>query len=330
MYPFMTTPVRILANFLMAMLILFLIHRYFIFWQGWPNFAESYNSLFASGEGTDTNIGWQAMVVLLSYAITIAVIVVLALKRPEQSLLVDSHRYEDWSAYVIRFAFWSVFLVGVADTIISSLIIEKVLANVIGTDLASKLGQGRFRGIYVHYPLIALSVIIAWRHKGLSVIWLAFLVVIAEFMIVVTRFIFSYEQAYMGDLVRFWYAALFLFASAYTLLEEGHVRVDVLYAGFHARTKAWVNASGSLLLGIPLCFTILALGLESRQSALSSPIISFEISQSAYGLFVKYLMAGFLVIFAVSMAMQFVSLFLRSSALLLGDAKAVQIAKEGH
>lgn len=36
----------------------------------------------------------------------------------------------------------------------------------------------------------------------------------------------------MADLVRFWYAALFLFASAYTLLEEGHVRVDVFYAGF--------------------------------------------------------------------------------------------------
>ena len=30
----------------------------------------------------------------------------------------------------------------------------------------------------------------------------------------------------MGDLVRFWYAALF-FASAYTLKEDGHVRVDV-------------------------------------------------------------------------------------------------------
>jgi len=326
----MTTPVRILANFLMAMLILFLIHRYFIFWQGWPNFAESYSALFASGESAQVGKTWQAMLVLAGYSATTLTIIILAMKRPDRSLLLDARRYENWSAYVIRFAFWSVFLVGIADTIISSLIIEKVLANVTGSEIASKLGQGRFRGIYVHYPLIALSVIIAWRYKGLSVIWLAFLVVIAEFMIVVTRFIFSYEQAYMGDLVRFWYAALFLFASAYTLLEEGHVRVDVLYAGFRARTKAKVNATGSLLLGIPLCFTILALGLESRQSALSSPIISFEISQSAYGLFVKYLMAGFLVIFAVSMAMQFVSLFLRSSALLLGDAKAVKLAKEGH
>ena len=56
----------------------------------------------------------------------------------------------------------------------------------------------------------------------------------------------------MGDLVRFWYAALFLFASAYTLKEEGHVRVDVLFAGFKKKTKAWVNATGTAALAFPL------------------------------------------------------------------------------
>ena len=61
-----------------------------------------------------------------------------------------------------------------------------------------------------------LSCFIAIRSKGLGFIWLALLVVVAEFLIVITRFVFSYEQAFMGDLVRFWYAALFLFASANT------------------------------------------------------------------------------------------------------------------
>ena len=48
----------------------------------------------------------------------------------------------------------------------------------------------------------------------------------------------------MADLVRYWYAALFLFASAYTLYEEGHVRVDVIYAGLSDKVKAYVNAWG--------------------------------------------------------------------------------------
>ena len=100
-------------------------------------------------------------------------------------------------------------------------------------------------------------------------IWLALLVVFAQFQIVIWRFVFSYEQAFMGDLVRFWYAALFLFASAYTLVEEGHVRVDVFYARFSARGKAWANLLGSLLLGAPLCWVIISLGMWSKAAVIN-------------------------------------------------------------
>ena len=136
------------------------------------------------------------------------------------------------------------------------------------------------------------------------------MVVLAEFLIVITRFVFSYEQAYMGDIVRFWYAALFLFASASTLAEEGHVRVDVLYAGFHRRTKAWVDSLGCMFLGIPICWVILMHGMGGKGNSINSPLLSFEVSQSGYGMYVKYIMAGFLVVYAVSMLVQFVSYLL--------------------
>ena len=38
---------------------------------------------------------------------------------------------------------------------------------------------------------------------------------------------------------------------------------------------------------------------------ISSPLTNFEISQSGAGMFVKYLMAGFLLIFVLSMLFQF-------------------------
>ena len=44
-------------------------------------------------------------------------------------------------------------------------------------------------------------------------------------------------------------------------------------------------------------------------------MLSFEISQSGYGMYTKYLMAGYLMIFAFSMAIQFVSFFLSNMAL---------------
>jgi TRAP-type mannitol/chloroaromatic compound transport system permease small subunit len=187
-----------------------------------------------------------------------------------------------------------------------------------------------FRGLWVHIPLCAVALVFAamWR-KTLGFIWLALLVVVAELVIVFTRFIFSYEQAFMGDLVRFWYAALFLFASAYTLIEEGHVRVDVLYAGFPEKRKGLVNHWGSILLGMTLCATVLWFGMEGKASIINSPLLNFEVSQSGFGMYTKYMMAGFLAVFAVSMMIQFAGYLLEGIADRRGDPGKREVANPG-
>ena len=238
---------------------------------------------------------------------------------PRQPLRVDAERLSVLAAYVVRASFWTVLLIGFVDMLISFLRVEDLLAAVVGEDLTRELGRSVYRGTYVHMPLMGLAFLIALRTRSLDFIWLAFLVVLAEFQIVISRFVFSYEQAFMGDLVRFWYASLFLLGSAYALVDEGHVRVDVFYARFSARAQAWSNLVGSVVLGIPLCWTILATGMWGKGSSINSPLLSFEISQSGFGMYVKYLMAGLLVMFAVSMAVQFMSYALSSIANLRGE-----------
>ena len=130
----------------------------------------------------------------------------------------------------------------------------------------------------------------------------------------------TYEQAFMADVVRMWYAGLFLFASSYTLIEEGHVRVDVLYSGFNQRTRGLVNAVGSVVLGLPFCWTIILLGMSKPTSIITSPLLSLEVTQSGFGMYIKYLMAAFLAVFAVSMAIQFTGYFLEGVADYRGDA----------
>ena len=104
----------------------------------------------------------------------------------------------------------------------------------------------------------------------------------------------------MGDLVRFWYAALFLFASAYTLKEDAHVRVDVFYANFTRRTRSILNVTGTVAFGLPLCWLILLRGMWEKTSLINSPMFNFETSMSGFGMYVKYLMAAFLIVFALS------------------------------
>jgi TRAP-type mannitol/chloroaromatic compound transport system permease small subunit len=199
----------------------------------------------------------------------------------------------------------------------SFLRVENVLEHILGDWLTQQLGRPIFRGTYVHYPLVFASLFIAARLRNVTFTWLALMCVLSEFLIVITRFVFSYEQAYMGDLVRFWYAALFLFASAYTLVEEGHVRVDVLYTSFSRRKKALFDSIGCLLLGMPICWVILMHGMGGRGNSINSPLLSFEISQSGYGMYVKYIMAAFLIVFSVTMLIQFVSFLLYNISQLL-------------
>ncbi len=208
---------------------------------------------------------------------------------------------------IVASAFWAVMFIGIADAIISFVRIEGILPSIVGDDLALSLGKPAFRGTFVHLPLLFLGTMIAIFRKGIDFIWLALLIVLGELLIVITRFIFSYEQAFMGDLVRFWYAGLFLFSSAYTLVHEGHVRVDVLYASFTDKSKSYTNILGSLILGIPLCWVVLIRGLWSESSPFNLALLNFEVTQQGFGMYVKYLMSGFLIIFALSMLFQFCS-----------------------
>ena len=322
---------RIAAIAVAATAVAFLVNDYLTFWHDWPGFLDfaadrawfGFEALSPALDDAARRLGWiQALV----YAGTVLGVTGYVLATPAVRLREDAERLSAIAAFIVRAAFWSVLLVGLADMLISFLRVEGLLANVVGEELNTQLGRSVFRGQVVHLPLIGLGCVVALFNRSLGFPWLALLVVVAELQIVILRFIFSYEQAFMGDLVRFWYAALFLFASAYTLIHEGHVRVDVFYTNFSTRGKAWANIGGSLLLGLPLCWTILTQGLWAKGSSINAPLLSYEISQSGYGMYVKYLMAGFLIVFALSMIVQFCSYILSNAAELLGEPDHQDIA----
>jgi len=306
---------RVFAYLMVSAVFLYLINNYLVFWQELPGpyVLFSHYGWFGNEALSNQLTGSQLMQGWVQVAVYLSVMgasIAYVVRTPARTLDEESIRFATLSAFIVRFAFWSVLLIGIVDMLISMLRIENLLEYLIGDWLTQQLGRAVFRGTWVHYPLVFLSLIIAWRVRTVSFTWLALLCVLAEFMIVISRFVFSYEQAFMGDVVRFWYAALFLFASAYNVVEEGHVRVDVLYAGFSRRKRAKFDAIGCLLLGMPICWVILMQGMGGRGNSINSPLLSFEVSQSGYGMYVKYIMAAFLIVFAVTMLIQFVSYLL--------------------
>ena len=313
--------VRIFGWANLALMIAFIVNAVLMFYFNWP------------GLGPLTGRGGSAALAAAHasiYAGAVLLIVWYVLTTRSRTLRDEAKTVSDANAFFIRACFWAVFLVGLADTVVSFVRVEGMLEGLVGNNMAIALGKSDYRGMWVHIPVALLGVLIATRTRSLGFHWLALLVVAAELLIVISRFIFSYEQAFMADLVRFWYAALFLFASAYTLLEDGHVRVDVLYAGFRNRSRGRVNAVGSVLLGMTLCWTILLLGMWTKSSIIISPILVFETTQTGFGMYVKYFMAGFLGVFGISMMLQFVSYMFESVADWRGEPGGRPDHHSGH
>ena len=315
--------IRIFSYSILALTFIFLINNVLTVWFDWPGVKKLFSHYELFGfkklnkplEGLAMSLSY---IQLLFYFLSFVAVIMFVLKSLNQTLQTDSEILKKITAYVIRSSFWAVLIVGVVDFLISFMVVEKLVEPIFGEQVKINLVKPAFRITYIHFPLILASFIIGYFNKSVGFIWLAVLVVGSEFLIVISRFIFQYEQAFQGDLVRFWYAALYLFASAYALIHEGHVRVDVLYANFSERKKAWTNAIGSLILGIPLCLIVIFLGMGGKASIINGPVISFEITQQgSNGLYLLYLMAVYLAVFAVSMLTQFTSYFMSSSHKLL-------------
>ena len=270
-------------------------------------------------EGSDLNYGYMQIGL---YLICIAAVVFYVFKTYSQTLEQDSKILSRFSAYLVRSSFWAVFLVGVADFVISFMVVERLWEAIFSPEVKALMVKAPVRITYIHFPIILISFVIGYFTKSVGFIWLAVLVVASEFVIVLSRFIFSYEQAFQGDLVRFWYAALYLFASAYALIHEGHVRVDVLYSSFSEKKKAWTNLLGSAALGVPLMLIVIFLGLNGKASIINGPVVAFEVTQQgSNGLYLLYLMAVYLAVFAVTMLIQFTSYFMESSHKILKGVK---------
>ncbi len=97
----------------------------------------------------------------------------------------------------------------------------------------------------------------AGRVFGHGVAWLALLMVLVQFLIVLLRYVYSLNWVAVQESVTYMHAALFMLAAGYTLLEDGHVRVDIFFRGMGPRAQALVNFAGAFLFLLPFAVLIL-------------------------------------------------------------------------
>jgi TRAP-type mannitol/chloroaromatic compound transport system permease small subunit len=161
---------------------------------------------------------------------------------------------------------------------------------------------------------------------GRAVSWLALLIVLVQFLIVVGRYVFGVGSIWFQELIIYMFGFLFMLGAAYTLRHDGHVRVDIFYREALPRTKALVNLLGSLFFLIPICALIFWVAWPYVLQSWSV----WEGSQESSGIPARYLQKTAILAFAVLMALQGLSIVLRSLLALQGDEKEINALKTGE
>ncbi|MGB9260304.1 MAG: TRAP transporter small permease subunit [Pseudolabrys sp.] len=147
---------------------------------------------------------------------------------------------------------------------------------------------------------------------GRAAAWLALVVVLLQFALVVARYLFGLGSVWLTETVIYAHAALFMLAAAWTLQVGGHVRVDIFYADASAHTKALIDLVGALFLLLP--FMVVLIWLAIPYAARSWSIL--EHSQEASGLPVVFVLKTLIPLFALLMALQGIAQAIRAAALL--------------
>lgn len=151
------------------------------------------------------------------------------------------------------------------------------------------------------------------RRLGHAVAWLIPVMALVTFGVVVLRYGFSTGAIAAQESVMYMHATAFLLGSAFTLMADQHVRVDIFYRQFSPRGKAWVNAVGHVLFTLPVC---LLLGWGSIDYVADAWRIR-EGSPEPGGLHAVYLLKTLIPGMAALLALQAVSETLKALALLV-------------
>ena len=152
------------------------------------------------------------------------------------------------------------------------------------------------------------------------------LIMTLTFIIVILRYIFNTGQLHIlgwqfsaiaiDETVIYLHAALFMLASAATLRDNAHVRVDVFYRNFSSQSKSLVNILGTLFLLIPMSSVIL-------WTSLDYVTISWQInehSQEANGLPYLFILKGMIPGMAILLLLQGLADITKHLLHLLGKA----------
>ena len=143
---------------------------------------------------------------------------------------------------------------------------------------------------------------------GRLVAWLILYMTLMQFVVVIMRYVFAYGSIQMQESIWYMHGLMFMLGAGYTLVKDGHVRLDVFYRELGKRKKAVINIVGAFIFLIPFCVA----NFDFAWSLVLNSWAVREGSTETAGLPYIYLFKTVILIFSALVALEGLSLALRS------------------
>ncbi len=127
---------------------------------------------------------------------------------------------------------------------------------------------------------------------GKAVAWLTVVMVLLTFAIVILRYGFNLGWIWLQEIVTYLHVMVFTIVAAWTLQQDGHVRVDIFYAEMPAKKRALVDLLGTLIFLVPFCIFVLVIAWPYVASSWKL----MEASREAGGLPLVFLLKSLILI----------------------------------
>jgi TRAP-type mannitol/chloroaromatic compound transport system permease small subunit len=159
-----------------------------------------------------------------------------------------------------------------------------------------------------------------WIGRGVA--WVTLALVLVVFIDVVMRYLFNTSFVFTQELEWHLFGFIFLIGAGYTLLHDGHVRVDIIYQRLSHKGRAWVNFFGVLLFLIPGCLMV----IDTSWKFTATSFAMLEGSPDPGGIPFRFLLKGCMPVGFTLLLLQGISLGIHSLMQIIG----IETVTEDH
>jgi TRAP-type mannitol/chloroaromatic compound transport system permease small subunit len=157
------------------------------------------------------------------------------------------------------------------------------------------------------------------RVIGRSVMWLAVVLVVWQFGVVVLRYGFGTSVVWAQEVVVYTHAFLFMLAIGYAYMLDAHVRVDFYSVNWSEKRRAVVEIACILLAVLPFCALLV-------WASWGYVMVSFRLGEGPIqmgGLPLQPYLKGLILVMAGLLGLQSLSILIRACGVLTGREASV-------